>query len=368
MKLVLFGDVHLEATFTWLGRDGARRRRQALQQVVRRIVTLADDWGAEALLCSGDLFEHERSTPDTGAFLRHVFTDIAHIPIYVAPGNHDWFGPESLYATIDWPSNVHIFSSNRLSEGRVELADGLSLWGAAHKGPARTPGFFEAFRVSGDGLHLALVHASELGWFQESGSDQNLHAPFNTEELRSSGLDHAFLGHIHKPKDADLYTYPGNPDPLTFGETGERGPVLVTIDQDGNIQRERQPVSVTESRDVTVDISECASGHEICEKVLAAVAPMSGYVRLSMKGALDPTVRFKVADLGPKPEGLEGWVVRTDQVKVAYDFETVAQEQTVRGQFVRDVMADSSLSEHDRKRVLGTGLRALDGSEDLEVT
>jgi hypothetical protein len=46
----------------------------------------------------------------------------------------------------------------------------------------------------------------------------------------------------------------------------------------------------------------------------------------------------------------------------------LALEQTVRGQFVRDVRADPTLTDDQRRRVLVTGLRALDGrTDELDV-
>jgi hypothetical protein len=44
----------------------------------------------------------------------------------------------------------------------------------------------------------------------------------------------------------------------------------------------------------------------------------------------------------------------------------VAREPTVRGQFVRDVLA-AGLPSDEQRRVVITGLRALDGRADLEV-
>ncbi len=46
---------------------------------------------------------------------------------------------------------------------------------------------------------------------------------------------------------------------------------------------------------------------------------------------------------------------------------TTVVEETVAGQFVRDVLSADELSEEQRMRVLVTGLRALDGSADLRV-
>jgi len=53
--------------------------------------------------------------------------------------------------------------------------------------------------------------------------------------VRAAGLSYAMLGHYHTPKDAPYLTYPGNPDPLEFGETGNHAAVLVTVAKDGSV-------------------------------------------------------------------------------------------------------------------------------------
>jgi hypothetical protein len=54
-------------------------------------------------------------------------------------------------------------------------------------------------------------------------------------------------------------------------------------------------------------------------------------------------------------------------VLFAFDLDALRQEQTVRGEFVREVSADDALDEELRRKVLLTGLRAFDGRSDLEV-
>jgi hypothetical protein len=53
-------------------------------------------------------------------------------------------------------------------------------------------------------------------------------------------------------------------------------------------------------------------------------------------------------------------------VRVGYDLARIAQEPTVRGQFVRDVQA-GGLAPEECERVIVTGLRGLDGRCDLEI-
>ena len=49
------------------------------------------------------------------------------------------------------------------------------------------------------------------------------------------------------------------------------------------------------------------------------------------------------------------------------DLEALAEDPTVRGQFVRTVTGDPTLDDDVRRRVIVTGLRALDGRSDLGV-
>ena len=365
MKIVFFADLHLDAPFAWLGGSqlAARRRRQALRDTLSNIVRLADVIHADALLCGGDLFEQARYSPDTVAFLERVFEEVEPMPVYLAPGNHDWYGPESPYRQAHWSPNVHIFLEDRLQP--IPLRDGLTLWGAAHRAPARTLGFLDDFKVDRGGVHLALFHGSERGGFPVDEAGKQPHAPFDAAQIEVAGLHHALVGHYHRPRDAEQYTYPGNPDFLTFGEDGERGAVVVTVEPDGRVERERHRIGVTEAHDLALSVGGCASQQDVRDRLGALIANRRGVVRVTLEGELDPRVDLHVGDLMDVDHGLEGLLVRLGKFRPAYDFQVIAEEPTVRGQFVRDVL-DAELEEEDRRRVLLMGLRALEGQTELD--
>jgi DNA repair protein SbcD/Mre11 len=362
MKLLHFADLHLDAPFAWTKAETARLRRRNRRETLTRVLQLAIDERVDAILCAGDLFEQDRVSPDTVEFLRSSFASVP-IPVYLAPGNHDWLSPQSPYLQVAWSPNVHLFVQDRLEP--MSLADGLTLWGAAHRAPANTADFFAAFRPDRGGLHVALAHASErsvLPW-QEAGKQP--HAPFEAQELDSSGLAHAFLGHYHQPRDADRYTYPGNPDPLEFGETGERGAVLATVAPDGSIHRERRVVAVSEVHDLTVTLDGAAHADQVREAVSAAVAGLTGCVRVTLGGEVAPSLALDARDLARMDVGLDELVVRIGSLATGYDLGGTEQEATVRGEFVRSA---SRIEDLDlRRRVTLTGLRALEGRRDLEV-
>ncbi len=367
MKLVLFSDLHLDSAFAWMGaRDeqAARARRQGLRATLRRILDLAAEEHADAVFCGGSLYEHEHFTPDTVAFVQAELERVHPLPVYLAPGNHDWLGPSSLYAQARWSPNVHVFTSDRLE--RVELTDGLSLWGAAHRAPADTRGFLDGFHADGGGIHLALFHGSERGALAQQDEDKAPHAPFRAEQIPAAGLQHAFLSHFHRPSDAPTYTYPGNPDPLSFGEDGQRGAVIATVRPDGSIARERRRVASTAAHDLMVDITPCTGLQQIGDLVAATVNGLDGVARITLQGTLNPAVDLHLEDLYAFAPRLQAATFRLGRVYPPYDLVAISQELTVRGRFVQDVLA-AGLPEDETRDILVTGLRALDGRSDLEV-
>jgi len=365
MRLLFFADLHLDAAFTWAGREVARHRRQNLRETLTRILRAADELAVDAVLIAGDLYEQERFTPDTAAFLRSAMGSVSR-PVFIAPGNHDWLGPGSLYAQTDWPGNVRIFREAAFEP--VELDDGLTLWGAAHRAPANTDGFFESgFRVDRAGVHLALFHGSEqsgMGWQVEGKVP---HAPFTAGQVEVSGLHHAFCGHYHLRREEARYTYPGTPDPLTFGDSLEGGAVEVEVRGDGSVRRTWHQVRVSDVHDLAIDISGSASMQDVLDRVAGRIAGLSGCARVTLSGEVEPTLELDASLLEREKQGLDALVIRTRDIHFRYDLARLASERTVRGQFVRDVQRAAELTEEERRRILVTGLRALDGRRDLEV-
>lgn len=364
MKVLLFSDLHLDTQFAWVRPESARRRRHVLRDVLSAILDLAERERVDAVMCGGDLYEHDRFTPDTAQFLRSAFERLHPTPVLVAPGNHDWFSESSLYRRVSWSPNVHVFTEDRLRS--YELADGLTIWGGAHLAPANTDNFLEGFHVDRAGVNVALFHGSERIWFLEQGEGKAPHAAFDAVDIERSGLQHALLGHFHKPKQAELFTYPGNPDPLTFGEVGERGAVLVEIDSDGRLIRTTHEVARSQVHDITFDVTGCTSEQDVRDSLAERLRGLTGSVRVTLSGELGPDPSLNVGDLPSVAPHLDGVLVRVADIHVAYDFTQIEQEATVRGEFVRSVRG-AHLDPDQERRILVTGLRALEGRSDLEV-
>ena len=114
------------------------------------------------------------------------------------------------------------------------------------------------------------------------------------------------------------------------------------------------------------DVTGCLTHADIQERVGEAIAELHGVARVTVRGELPAELDFNPRDLSEVGHSLEGLLVRIGDLHPVFNFEAIAKEPTVRGQFVRDVLA-TEMETEKRNRVLVTGLRALDGRRDLEV-
>jgi len=359
-------DLHLETSFASDGVPPAvgNRRRADLQAALSRILALAREHHADAVTVAGDLYEHECALPDTVELLREQLGGLAPMQVFIAPGEHDPYSEDSLYALSAWPANVTVMPAGRLD--CYELAPGLYLWGAGYA-PGANPDILAGFEVDRKGTHLLLLHASLDSPPAEEG-------PYHIDVpgLRAAGIDLALLGHLHRgeaDRSGARYVYPGSPEPLCEEEAdGEHLVVLVQVDDDGCTTR-ALPISQWRYRAVQIDLSGSSSLEEAAALVRVA---------LREAGAIDERALCRVSLVGTRRFDLDLEALATlvespaylrfdARQSISFSVEQLAYEATLRGQFVRrfrERLASTPSNEHARLlSALSLGLRALEGKQ-----
>lgn len=370
-RILHLADVHLDASFATSGLPPAigTWRRGDLRAALGRTLTIARERHVDAVTIAGDLYEQDFALPDTAAFLVQHLAKLAPIRVFVAPGEHDPYANDSLYALTRWPENVSVFSQPRLSS--VELAPHILLWGAAHPA-ARAGNALAGMRLPEESVNLLLLHAADTAATASAGSVAFV---ANLALVEAAGFDAAFLGHVHAGQlhrgARSWCVYPGSPDPLAPAEEhAEHNAVIVTVDN-GSCTAEVISIGQWHYTTVSVDLTGCASNPEAQLRVVQALRsitiPDSDRLVCYVHVTGIPPTDFDAAALSGQLQRKAHIVVKTS-LAMPYNLEQLAREQTVRGLLVRRFQQrlSSTTDEVQRRKTLSAlhiALRALDGKQ-----
>lgn len=342
IRLVHTADIHLDRSYSDARFPAAfaNRRRQSLRDAFLRIVARAGEWPADALLIAGDLFEHDRVSRDTIAALRRSFESIPHVPVFVAPGNHDPYVPDSPYATQRWPENVFVFSKPEWSAHALERV-GLTVHGFGFDGPEISCNPFGSLRIPEDGrVHVAAAHGSEMGSLP---AGKGAYAPFDAASATPPGLRYLALGHFHNAKRIPAphgawVQYSGSPEGHGFGEPGMR--VHIEIEIDGNdIDVREAPSSRTVFSVHTIACSGMESTQQIVDAIrdLPAEHRANRVVRAVLRGSVPEDVRLGVQTVYDAVREHFDYVEIVNELAPEEDFDSLAREQTSIGAFAQEI-------------------------------
>jgi len=345
MKLVHTADIHLDACFPMPSAPPGfgSRRRQGLREVFQRIVQRAIDWPADALLVAGDLFEQDRISRDTIAFLREMFELLRPIPVFIAPGNRDPYVPASPYATEAWPANVFIFSEPKWTAHPLQHLP-LTIHGFAFDGAETSHNPFGELRPPEDGrIHVALGHGTELG---QQDAVQQVCAPFDAAEAAAPGLHYLALGHCHgyQPIPGDYDTcicYCGAPEGHGFHEPGPRHYVEVDIQPgDGGPPRiELNPVMSAQCIYTahTIDLAACGEAQQLLQMLrgLAGESSVRNITRVTLRGSGAPDVVRELPRIYDAVSEEFEFIDIVEMLEPLEDYELLGREQTSLGDFVQ---------------------------------
>ena len=356
LKIIHGADFHLDSPFAGLTPERAARRRGEQRELLNRLAELARETGADLVLLAGDLLDSERVFRETAQALREALACIP-CPVLIAPGNHDFYSPRSIWTSLDWPDNVHIFTSAALEA--VELP-GCTLWGRAFTGPGQDSCPLDGLTVPQDGkLHIACVHGAV-------GPESN-YGPISPSDIAASGLDYLALGHVHKASGLQregntFWAYPGCPEGRGFDELGEKG-VLYVEAEPGRVESRFVPLAKVRYEIISADITGPEGAlSNILEVLPGKTSNLICRVILTGEGEA-PNLANLEQMLSPEFYGLS----IVDQTRVPQDLWARRGEDALTGLFLR-AMWDKCQEEPDNplyQLAARYGLAALENGEEV---
>lgn len=228
IRFLHIGDIHLGREFNsenLLGMNPIKRREEIWDTFENSLIFAVKN-NVDFVLIAGDLFENSNVTVSDMDRLIYIFKKYNSLEIFVVFGNHDHLGRKTAYLKENIPNNVHLFN-NEL--GYYELNN------------TRIYGFswdrmeYDFFPITIEELdpkflNIIILHGTNMG--------KTNYMPIPLKEIEKRGFDYIALGHIHDPIQVGKRAfYPGSLEPLSFGELGLRGGVLVELSKDNFIHK-----------------------------------------------------------------------------------------------------------------------------------
>ena len=357
-------DFHLDSAFHALSPQRAAERRRESRELGARLAEEALRRDADLVLLSGDLFDGTDSFRETPEELARGLGRMG-VPVFIAPGNHDFYSPDSPYATVAWPENVYVFQSNHVES--IDLPDlNCTVHGAAFTAPEQTTGLLTGFAAPADGrVHLMTLHAD----VEPSVPRYN---PVTKTEIAASGLAYLALGHVHAASEPQkcgktLWAYPGCTEGRGFDELGDKGFYFGTVSDEGAVTLEFVPFARHRYEILTVDVTD-QDPREALEAALPKWTTDDLY-RILLTGQTDE----RGVDLTALETVLSGRFYALelrDETRVRQDVWARAEEDSLRGEFLRRLRRQYDAAKDDGERENVTravrfGLAALDHRDIL---
>lgn len=224
IKILHSADWHLDAPLLFKDPAQARLLRQKLSEIPGKITALCREHRCDMMLLAGDLFDGPYAA-DTLRSLKQALEEAA-VPVFITPGNHDYVGADSPWLSETWPDNVHIFTHPTLESVYLEDLD-CRVYGAGFTS-------MDCGALLAD-LTADLTQRYTVGILHGDPTvTTSPYCPITKQQVQNSGLDYLALGHIHKGDSfragKTLCAWPGCPMGKGYDEAGDKGVLIVTLD------------------------------------------------------------------------------------------------------------------------------------------
>ncbi len=362
MKIIHCADIHLDSKLSAnLDSERARERRAEILNTYVKMVDYAEQNDVDAILISGDLFDIRRISAGARNTVYGSIEKHPNIDFYYLKGNHD--DDNFLDSMENIPENLHLFDKNwkEYKRGKVSIF-GLEL----NEENSQTAPMTLVADV--ERINIVMLH----GQISESAVKDKAEI-INLNEYRNKGIDYMALGHIHSYKNEKLderttYCYPGCLEGRGFDECGEHGVVLLTIDEETHsVKSEFVPLAKRHLYEVHVDVTGCMDTLAIADRMKERLTEENisekDLVKIVLTGFVNVECEKNPEYLLTTVRDDYYFVKIYDETSLEVNIEDFRLDQSLKGEFVRNVLADESMDEDEKNTIIRYGLQALAGEE-----
>ena len=355
MKIIHLSDLHVDSPLTaHLPTDKVRERRAELSAVLSFILDDALRLGVRIIIIAGDLFDSDKITKTAR---RRTFALIAaakEISFFYLPGNHE--EGALLSGEDELPQNLFVFGEewSYFSSGDTVIAGRR----------ATSPDMFETLSLPKDTTNIVVLHG-------DLRDRSDFDGVIGRRDAAGKDIDYLALGHYHSYRSERIdgrciAVYPGTPEGRGFDETGKKGFVLVEKDI-GGLTHRFIPRAKRTLNEIRIDISGIYDLYAIEKRAERALSEIleGDLVRLVLTGTRRVGFNPDTAALMARFSERYYFFEVKDETRLLINASDYEHDLSLKGEFIRTVMKDTTMSEKKKEDVISCGLAALLGEDNL---
>ncbi len=359
MKIIHCADLHLDSKMeSNLSSAKAKERREELLCSYERMVDFARDNDVRAILLAGDTFDKMPIKVKSRKRFLEKIENNPEIEFYYLKGNHDRC--EIIEEGKEKPQNLHLFKD----EWTTYDLDGIKISGIEiDKNNNRT--LSTTLVLNQEEFNVVMLHGQISDY---SGNDKT--EIINISELKNSNIDYLALGHIHSFSgimplgDRGSYAYSGALEGRGFDETGDKGFVLLDI-EDKSCEAEFIPFSNRRLHELEVCVSPNMTMSQIIDKCDESLYDVDDkdLIKFVLTGNTEVDFEMDLDRIYRKFDERFYFVKIYDKTSPVIHFEDFVNDKSLKGEFIRLLQNKEGLTEEERLEIIEMGIKAIMGEE-----
>ncbi len=355
IKLLHCADIHLDSPFHSKTPEQSALMRRELKNSFLSLINTVKTENIDVVIMAGDVFDVPYPSSDTVAFFKEAISSVPNVKFVISPGNHDPISDGGVYDG-QFPDNVHVFKSTDVSYIDIEGTN-LRVYGYAFVGTNTLEScpFVGIKPKDKTKINILCGHA-------EIGDPLSPHCPVSLSDIENTGFDYCGFGHIHLNEGVKMagnvpYAYSGCLNGRDFGETGEKGAIIVTFDGE-KPSFESIVVSTYNYEEASLDVSGITDGSELRRKLSALVSEYKNetFLRIELVGFVPTTLNIDIKALENEIAGVFYLEIR-DLTLPLYGTEQLKNDPTIIGEFFRSLLPMLENGTPDERRTAAKALR-----------
>ena len=265
MKIIHISDLHIDSKMeTNFSAIQSKQRNNEILVSFEKLFDIMEKENVSAMIIAGDMFDTKKISSKAFTYVLELIKKHPNKKFFYVSGNHD-NETKMLESSEEIPNNLIIFDKefSKFGLSKNVMIGGIRLTSTNVVDLGKQINFDE------NSLNICVLH----GMLTKSTSNVN-NENIYIGEIKDKNIDYLALGHIHSYSSGKIdnrctYVYSGCLEPRGFDEIGDKGFVMIHIDEEAHkISHEFVPHAMRKFVEINTDITDLSNPKQILDKVL----------------------------------------------------------------------------------------------------